>query len=413
MDETVNPAELLMRGVKSNKEAIALVKLVNNGNEDASKALVALLHRSEPFPEALSTSELCEIITNKETGCLQTLLESGFSGELELHNEIHKNDLEVKDMIGQGKSAKVYEGLYKGKKVAIKMFDNSEKIDDKEFRKEVSVISLVHKPSLVLICFGCSTLKGNKFIVTELMETSLYDIIQDSSITLIDQLLHVIAIATALSMSYLHSCNLIHRDLKSLNLLVSPYFEVKICDFGLSRVIDRNQPMTANIGTVCWVAPEIFNNKKLYSEKADVYSYGIILWELVARKMPFEDEEAFTIPLLVSKGKRPKMPKELPKGWEKLIKKSWNQNPAKRPQFDELCGSFETLYKAMAEKNPEIAKDTAWSIKKQGDTFIVNQLSGEEARKKGYPSHAIWAASAMNSSTNTVKEKEKEKKKKQ
>jgi len=129
--------------------------------------------------------------------------------------------------------------------------------------------------------------------------------------------------------------------------------------------------------------------------------------------MPFEDEEAFTIPLLVSKGKRPKMPKELPKGWEKLIKKSWNQNPAKRPQFDELCGSFETLYTAMAEKNPEIAKETAWSIKKQGDTFVVNQLGGEEARKKGYPSHAIWIASAMNSTINSVKEKEKDKKKKQ
>jgi len=124
-------------------------------------------------------------------------------------------------------------------------------------------------------------------------------------------------------------------------------FEIKICDFGLSRVIDRNQPMTANIGTVCWVAPEIFNNKKLYTEKADVYSFGIILWELIARKMPFEDEEAFTIPLLVSKGKRPKMPKELPKGWEKLIKSSWNQKPLKRPSFDELVNTLETMYLAL------------------------------------------------------------------
>jgi len=193
---------------------------------------------------------------------------------------------------------------------------------------------------------------------------------------------------------------------------VSNFFEVKICDFGLSRVIDRNQPMTANIGTVCWVAPEIFNNKKLYTEKADVYSYGIILWELLARKMPFEDEEAFSIPLLVSKGKRPKMPKELPKGWEKLIKLSWNQKPLKRPPFDEIGGTLEALYQAMAEKNAELGKETAWSLKKQGDTFNVQQLSGEEAKKKGFPAHAIWSVAAINSSVKTIKEKEKDGKKK-
>jgi len=71
------------------------------------------------------------------------------------------------------------------------------------------------------------------------------------------------------------------------------------------------------------------------------------------------------------------------------------------------------LINTRPKKNPEIAKETAWSIKKQGDTFVVNQLGGEEARKKGYPSHAIWIASAMNSTINSVKEKEKDKKKKQ
>jgi len=293
------------------------------------------------------------------------------------------------------------------------MFDNSEKIDDKEFRKEVSVISLVHKPSLVLKCYGCSTLKGNKFIVTELMVASLYELIQDQSIIFTEQLLHVMAISIARSMSYLHSCNLIHRDLKSLNLLISPMFEIKICDFGLSRVIDRNQPMTANIGTVCWVAPEIFNNKKLYTEKADVYSFGVILWELLARKMPFEDEEAFTIPLLVSKGKRPKMPKELPKGWEKLIKLSWNQKPPKRPSFDELVNTLETMYLGLVQKSPELAHETAWRLQKEGSSYSLSSLTGEDARKKGYPPHALWSPQTLSisspSSTSPPKEKEKEK----
>lgn len=95
------------------------------------------------------------------------------------------------------------------------------------------------------------------------------------------------ALQIARCVGYLHDCDIIHRDLKSLNLLVNKHFEIKICDFGLSRydylqlgcltehrVIDKNAPMTSSVGTVAWVAPEIINQtKKQYTEKADIYRY--------------------------------------------------------------------------------------------------------------------------------------------
>jgi len=114
-------------------------------------------------------------------------------------------------------------------------------------------------------CYGGSTKKGDLFIVTELMEASVYDLIHDQTFNFSHTLKLDIAISTAKAMSFLHGCGLIHRDLKSLNLLVPSFpfplslsiifflkvnkdFIVKICDFGLSRIIDTRSTMTCNIG---------------------------------------------------------------------------------------------------------------------------------------------------------------------
>jgi hypothetical protein len=116
--------------------------------------------------------------------------------------------------------------------------------------------------------------------------------------------------------------------------------------------------MTKNIGTVAWIAPELFGPKRTYTEKADVYSYGVILWELLTRKMPFGEVESFrsvpfsvplrfgqpsllplkffSIPLLVSRGDRPTLPKDTPADWKKLIKVAWHQKPQKRPDFKKV-----------------------------------------------------------------------------
>jgi len=76
--------------------------------------------------------------------------------------------------------------------------------------------------------------------------------------------------------------------------------------------------------------------KKHYTEKADVFSFGIILWELLTRKMPYDDIEAFSIPLLVTRGDRPTLPKDAPGDWKKLIKMCWHQRPNKRPTFKKV-----------------------------------------------------------------------------
>jgi len=222
------------------------------------------------------------------------------------------------------------------------------------------------------------------------MEGSLYEFLHDKEVEFDDHLRYIMAISIARCVDYLHSCNLIHRDLKSLNLLVNQYFEIKICDFGLSRVVDKHAPMTGNVGTVCWIAPEIFSNKKLYSEKADVYSYGMILWELITREMPFDDTETFTIPVLVTKGKRPKIPKTTPKEWSKLVKKCWDQKPEKRPTFPQILTILEGNWTAFHAKNQQYSKPVAFHLTKSHQNYKLTILEENVARERLFPLHAIW-----------------------
>ena len=76
---------------------------------------------------------------------------------------------------------------------------------------------------------------------------------------------------------------------------------------------------------------------KNYSDKADVFSFGMVLYELITKKQPFQDQPGFNIPVLIAKGIRPAVPKEVPKFWSKLMKDCWNDKSSKRPSFAKIA----------------------------------------------------------------------------
>jgi len=326
---------LIERGIQSESELTEIIQLFKGEDEsslEAGKFLVCLLN-----PElhlfrkgTISPDEVAKTLFS--SGCLEKLLLMGTQGLLTLHNEIKPADIERSDVIGKGRVGTVYQGTWNGKQVAIKYFNSA---DEKEFRKELSMMSLIRQTEFVLPCYGGCTKGPERFIVCELMEVSLYDLIHDQGFC-IERLIVAIAISVAKSLSYLHENSIIHRDLKSLNLLVNKYFEIKLCDFGLSRVVDTKALMTGCVGTVGWIAPEIFSEKKFYSEKADIYSFGMVCWELLTRQTPFENLESFSVPVLVLKGKRPPLPKEGNKAFRKLIKNCWSQKPENRPNISKV-----------------------------------------------------------------------------
>lgn len=124
-------------------------------------------------------------------------------------------------------------------------------------------------------------------------------------------------------MNYLHSfaTPIIHRDLKSLNILLDSCFRAKIADFGWTRL--KGDRMTNRIGTFQWMAPEVINGE-VYTEKADIFSYGIILWEIAAREPPYKNIMGTKVSIDVVKyDLRPEIPKGTPEPFMKLIKRCW------------------------------------------------------------------------------------------
>ena len=155
-----------------------------------------------------------------------------------------------------------------------------------------------------------------------------------------------VACGTARGMAYLHSGvpPVLHRDLKSANILLDESYTPKVCDFGLSRLqASTNSSMTGNCGTVQWMAPEVLANQK-YNEKADVFSYGIILWELLTRACPYEGMGAVQCALAVlNRDHRPVIPHWCPPFLQALIRACWKTDPQDRPTFAQILAALEAM----------------------------------------------------------------------
>ena len=162
----------------------------------------------------------------------------------------------------------------------------------------------------------------------------------------------------AQALTYLHKNNVIHRDLKSMNILLSQTYKeksqplFKVTDFGISKIISNTtikSTMTIGVGTVMWMAPEMLNPKnKVYDSKVDVYSFAIVMWELFSRKLPYSgiDNPLEIIEYVRFEGGRPDcnlIDKNTPKSAIELMKKCWDPSPNNRPTIIEVVD----LLKAM------------------------------------------------------------------
>jgi len=154
-----------------------------------------------------------------------------------------------------------------------------------------------------------------------------------------------VACGAARGMTYLHSGNppVLHRDLKSANLLLDDSYTAKVCDFGLSRLKEQERSMTGNCGTVQWMAPEVLANQR-YAEPADVFSFGIILWECLSRECPYEGMSAIQCALAVlNRNYRPAIPTWCPPALAALIESCVERDPAKRPTFAQIILALDAM----------------------------------------------------------------------
>ncbi|XP_022729247.1 uncharacterized protein LOC111284678 isoform X2 [Durio zibethinus] len=277
---------------------------------------------------------------------------------------IKNSDLEELRELGSGTFGTVYHGKWRGTDVAIKRINDrcfagkpSEQermIDD--FWNEAIKLADLHHPNVVafygVVLDGPG---GSVATVTEYMVNgSLRNALQKNQRNLDKRKRLLIAMDVAFGMEYLHGKNIVHFDLKSDNLLVNlrdPHRPIcKVGDLGLSKVKCQTLISGGVRGTLPWMAPELLNgSSSLVSEKVDVFSFGIVMWELLTGEEPYADlHYGAIIGGIVNNTLRPPVRESCDPEWRSLMERCWSSEPSERPSFTEIANEL----RSMAAKIP-------------------------------------------------------------
>ncbi|KAK8618428.1 hypothetical protein V6N13_132420 [Hibiscus sabdariffa] len=196
-----------------------------------------------------------------------------------------------------GAHSRLYHGIYKEEAVAVKIImvlDDAENGDlavrlEKQFNREVTLLSRLYHRNVVKFVAACRKPPVYCVVTEYLSEGSLRSYLHKldhKSLPL--QKIIAIALEVARGMEYIHSQGIIHRDLKPENILIDEAFHLKVADFGIACEEAHCDLLADDPGTYRWMAPEMIKRKP-YRRKVDVYSFGLILWEMIAGTIPFED----------------------------------------------------------------------------------------------------------------------------
>ncbi|XP_054815943.1 probable serine/threonine-protein kinase SIS8 isoform X2 [Prosopis cineraria] len=247
------------------------------------------------------------------------------------------SELTVGTRVGIGFFGEVFRGIWNGTDVAIKVFLEQDLTTEnmEDFCNEITILSRLRHPNVILFLGAC-TKPPRLSMVTEYMEMgSLYYLIHSSGqkkkLSWRRRLKMLRDICRGLMC--IHRMKIVHRDLKSANCLVNKHWTVKICDFGLSRIM-TDSPMkdSSSAGTPEWMAPELIRNEP-FTEKCDIFSLGVIMWELCTLDRPWEgvppERVIYTV---ANEGSRLEIP-EGPLG--RLISDCWTE-PHKRPSCEDI-----------------------------------------------------------------------------
>lgn len=273
--------------------------------------------------------------------------------------EIDAHQLLFERKIATGSSGDLYKGTFCSQDVAIKVL-RGEHLDDKlqgEFVQEVSIMRKVRHKNVVQFIGSC-TRPPSLCIVTEFMSGgSMYDFLHKQKRSLNLQSLLRVAIDVSKGMHCLNQNHIIHRDLKSANILMDENGVVKVADFGVARVQDQTGVMTAETGTYRWMAPEVIEHEP-YDHKADVFSFGIVLWELLTGKLPYEHLTPLQAAVgVVQQGLRPSIPSHSHPELADLLKRCWQRDPFFRPEFSEILELLQQLERTVADERDEKQKE--------------------------------------------------------
>eukprot|EP01089_Gocevia_fonbrunei_P004231 TRINITY_DN1424_c0_g1_i1.p1 TRINITY_DN1424_c0_g1~~TRINITY_DN1424_c0_g1_i1.p1 ORF type:complete len:427 (+),score=87.11 TRINITY_DN1424_c0_g1_i1:128-1408(+) len=319
-------------------------------------------------------------------------------------------DLKFNKKIGKGNFGEVYDGEYLGTRVAIKkLYFVDDDFMQKYIEREMDTLTGLAHPNIVQL-IGLCIETDDMYIVTEFVSGGdLRSRLKDESMKM-DWLVRLgIARDIALAMNYLHSKNIMHRDLKSHNLLVAESWKVKVCDFGLARSApsegDRN--LMTIVGTNEWMAPEVAMGEN-YTLSADVFSYGMVLYEIITREKPpqrmLKDLYAFQ-----ADEYKPKISPETPEPFWQLLIDCTSLSGESRPTFKDIVKRLLAMIKDHQSKS--VAKPPASAEKSNGDKPKKTKTKKKTDSKKGPTETKTSKSKSSEKKTTSKKAKSDDKKK--
>ncbi|XP_013405886.2 probable serine/threonine-protein kinase drkD [Lingula anatina] len=266
------------------------------------------------------------------------------------HNEIPKGDIlfDEADLLGEGTFCQVFRGTYRNSEVAVKRLQVPLAAQDRNyFTAEVNLLQELRHPRVVLL-LGASTKTRLPLMVLEFMsQGSLHEYLHDSSRPPLNHVSYYqISRDVALGMNYLHRHKpvVLVLELNTTHILLGGNGRAKVSGFGFSK-LKHDAQLAASTSAACnpaWMAPELLSNHDV-TTKADVYSYGIVLWEMLTRQIPYDGLSMYQVLERVRSNQRPSLPPSCPESLSSLISKCWHQTPGKRPHFKDILDMLEDL----------------------------------------------------------------------
>jgi len=259
--------------------------------------------------------------------------------------EIQFTDITLGEQISGGGFCILYEGLWCGVKVAVKRIFDPVLTDElkQEFSNEVNMLHELRHPHVVNLVGSCSR-PPNLVIVSEFCARgSLFHVLFNSKVELDNRRKTAMSWHAALALRFLHSCGVVHRDIKTYNFLVDERLAVKICDFGMARLASDTAALLKPSGTPAYVAPEVWSGQGGASFASDVFAFAMVLNEVWSLEVPFDGLGPGECKSGILSGKRPEISKSVPLAIAELIRACWHASPSQRPTMQHVANKLGNL----------------------------------------------------------------------
>ncbi len=306
-------------------------------------------------------------------------------GGIRINITIPANALTLGPLLGEGAYGSVYQGVWNDQPVAIKRL-KAQHLTEKaieEFRREAQIMFQLGVESKYIVPLKKICLEALHYsLVMELMpKGSLYQLLHNGQ-ALPWPIRFQIALDTAWGLKDLHGYSILHRDLKSLNILLDDRLRAKLADFGLAKVKqETSSQSTVAKGTVLWMAPELFKRRAEITTAADIWSLGMVLWELASREIPFKDaQNQLQAATWIKDGEKEEIPSDCPAELKGIIESCWDLTPGKRPTAIQVVDRLKPLV-VMSEEKQKLPPLSSSQTGDQPKLSVTADSKDEEMKK--------------------------------